>query len=283
MHSNKFRALWLTLWLIFGLSTQSFAAVAYDSNAHQTNAGSGGSGSIPSFNISVVTATNVACAIGIYIRFADTISSVTVGGVTASLISNTTSSDGHIQLYGAALGNTNGTKAVVVSAPSATSDLAANVICATGVDQVTPFNNGNKNSTGFSAGVMNFNSPGVTSTSGDLIVAFGFDWTGSAATAPTNVTVPSGAAFTDGDICAGGATCLTGGYGDGTGTANPQWTTPSGDGWSITGVNFVAATGGGGGGGGGASCTDASRRGGITTMGAGCDDIDVTPRFFLPF
>ncbi len=142
-------------------------AVAYDTFANSSGA------SPLTFNITLGSLTNaaVAVAVGLQQNVNVVITSVTVDGVAASLLSGTTANgtgcDAYI--YGVALGTASGSKSVVVTYTGSALAVNALAISAGGVDQTTPLNNGTKNDT---AGFNDPLSMAVTSATSDLAFDF---------------------------------------------------------------------------------------------------------------
>lgn len=219
------------------LARPCLAAVAYDS----VGTGTTGSGSIPSFNVNVVTATKVACIVGITLQdfTVATVTSVTIGGVSASAIAGTTStySTGSVTvLWGAAIGDVNGNQAVIVTLSNSFA-ASAKALCATGVNQSSPFSNGTEEHSIFSIGTA---ALVITSAANDMSADFIDDASGNAVSAPTQTQRVLGT----GNVCAGAANCMGMSTAAGAASTTHQWTTPGGDGYGHSGVNFKADTGG---------------------------------------
>jgi hypothetical protein len=211
-------------------------AALFDSKAISHAAG----GSIPSFDITIANAGSVGnIAVGVCAFLAqgtiDAISSVTVGGVTAALVTGTTSTTGsgvQSQWYVAALGNVSGAQAIVVTIAPGSFASGAVAIAATGVDQATSANNGTETHTPFSSGTS---SLPITSVSGDLTVDCCLDSSLNAISAP-NQTQQYLTGLVDWSV----NNFLGSSTGPGTGSATHQWTIVGGDAVVHAGMNFKA-------------------------------------------
>lgn len=205
-----------------------WAAVTYDAAGYGENTSS--TTSIPDFTVSL-TGTNGAVAVVVTqsINSATGIS-VTIGGVSASLVSGTDSGTSQAYrsfIYGLATGSTSGSQTVSVSW-TGSAWAAASAVAATGVDQTTPFNNGtfNQAGTGPTASVV------VTSATDDLTFAGVSCESGGTPTAPTQTSVHADNAGFQVGIGSSRAA--------GAATVTHEWST--GSGWTFSGVNFRAAS-----------------------------------------
>lgn len=144
------------------------ASVTYDTNAH--NAGIGASPATVSITVGSLTEGAVAVAVFASIPVGFSVTSVTVGGSTATLISNSTATAFQCfsAIYGIAVGTTSGAKSVVITYSGSAFSVSWAAISASGVDQTTPFNNG-ANEGQDSGGAL---SLAVTSASSDLCFDF---------------------------------------------------------------------------------------------------------------
>jgi hypothetical protein len=228
-----FRFLLVSLLIVL-LVVPCEAAVVADSHVSSTV---DTATSIPNFNVNVVTATNVGCAV---IFFPQTTSvtgiTITVGGVSAAAVTGTTStySTGIMSImYGVALGNVSGNQAVAISW-TGSSRAGAAVVCANGVDQTTPLINGTEAHNNVSIGTA---TTAVTNASGNLAV------TGTVDTSANNLSAPTATQellFGSNNNCVSTNTCM----GAQTSTATDpsiSWTNTIGDGWASSGASFKAA------------------------------------------
>jgi hypothetical protein len=156
-----------------------------------------------------------------------TLGSVSCGGVSATLITNTNlfavNEVAMFQVIAPPTGSRTATAAWTTAASASLS-----VITATGVDQTTPFNNGATNSSGFNSSPL---SQAVTSTSGDLTTTIMVTGEGGE-TQTTNKTQRT-TAFHCSDT------------GDGTGTQTHTWSYAAGSTEKTTaGANFVQVASG---------------------------------------
>ena len=145
------------------------SAPVYD--AYADGAVSNGS-SIPSFNLNVGSGGNAAVIVSVRSEASTATPAaditVTVGGVSATLISGATGSDQGFaknHLFGVAIGAATGNQAIVVSWTSGNAFNHAVASSFTGVDQTTPFDNGNGRAIGFGATSSTLS---ITSATGDL-------------------------------------------------------------------------------------------------------------------
>ena len=204
--------------------------VTYDAEGYGENTSS--TTSIPDFTISL-SGSSGAVSIGLCMSInSATGISVTVGGVSASLLSGTDSGTTETYrslIYGVATGSSSGSKTVSISWTGA-AWATASAICATGVDQTTPFQNGtfNTSGTGPTGDVT------ITSATGNLTFAVISCESGATPTAPTQTQVRADNAGFQIGIGSSRA--------DGAATVNHAFTTVSG--WEMSGIDFLAATSG---------------------------------------
>lgn len=204
-------------------------AVSYDAAGYGENTSS--TTSIPNFTVSL-TGSNGAVAVTLCMGINNATGiSVTIGGVSASLISGSdtgTAQSYRALTYGLATGSTSGSQTVSISWTTACW-AAASAVAATSVDQTTPFNNGTFNSsgTGPTASVT------ITSSTGDLTFGAVACESGTTPTAPTQTQVHADNAGFQVGIGSSRAA--------GAATVAHQWST--GSGWLFSGVNFNQYTG----------------------------------------
>jgi hypothetical protein len=229
------------LALIFALlfaAAPSWAAVSYAGTASSCTSTSAGT-SIPSCSFTLPGGTtNGAVAVSLtFVTTSITGVTVTVGGVSASLVASTDTGSSppagtryRNMIYCAATGSATGAQTVSVSW-TGSSNASAGMVGASGVDQATPCNNGTTSST-TSATI----STSITSSSGDLT----FDWVsdGSGSNGyPNTPTQTQRLQFQDGSFNA----ALGESTGPGTGTATHQWTVNTSSGALQSGANFKSA------------------------------------------
>jgi hypothetical protein len=208
--------------------TVAFDNVTTGSNSTATT-------SIPSFNLTIGSITNGAVSVGISFDV-NTVSavSVTIGGVSASLISGTdsgtTQSTCRSMIFGLATGSTTGSQAIVITWTGA-ADAVAGAVSAGGVNQSTPFQHGT-----FSDGQDNGSGGGdpsltITSATGDMTLDNVADGAGAVPTAPTQT---SRYATRDGgfQVGIGGSTAA------GAATVTHAWTVGSFATWTQSGADF---------------------------------------------
>lgn len=206
----------------------TYDAAGYGENASATT-------SIPNFTI---TLAGTSGAVLVFLAMGDTTATgitVTIGGVSASLISGTdTSAPSSYRslVYGLATGSTSGSQTVSISWTTGMY-AAASAICATNVDQTTPFTNG----TGNSSGSGGTGSVTVTSATDDLTFAGISCESGGVPTSPNQTQVHADSAAFQVGI----------GTSRAAGAASVQHTWSTGSGWAMSGVNIKASSGGGGG------------------------------------
>lgn len=208
-------------------------AATYDAAGYGENTSSGTS--IPNFTISLTGSDGAVAVILLFSNNAVSGVAVTIGGVSASLITGTdtgTATDYRTMIYGLATGSTSGSQTVSVSW-TGSSWAGASAMAATSVDQTTPFDNGTTNTggTGPTASIT------VTSATDDLTFAGFAAESGSQPTAPTQTQVH--ADRVQFQIGVGTSRAA------GAATVSHQWNT--GSGWAYSGVNINASSGGGGG------------------------------------
>lgn len=204
-------------------------AAAFDSTA--SNIVVGGT-SVPSFNINLVSGSNMAVAVGLmFLGNATTAITVTVGGTSATLVSgtDTTTDRSHrSMIFVVAKGTATGNQSVAVSWTTAADCIAA-AVGASGVDQSTPMNNGT-----WASGASTTPSVTITSASGDLTLDTASCSFGKALSAPTQTQRWD---IDNNNVNGAGST--------GPGTASPthSWTMAPSDGWTDSGANFVQSSG----------------------------------------
>lgn len=212
-------------------------AVAFDATAFaDINTGQGVTDSL-SYSITIGGGTNRAIAISAHCAAGvTTVSSITVGGVAATLVAGTSgdssAADAHGEIW--ALANpATGAQTVLVTFSNGTSTfVASGAVSVSGADQSTPCNNGTVASGGGGAASLP-----ITSNAGDLTVDSVFCGNGA-----TTISAP-----TQTQRWLDNATSNHFGGSTGPGTAGPithAWTLT---GYSthdvITGVNFKQASG----------------------------------------
>lgn len=211
-------------------------AVAFDAVAHNSTASAT---SIPNFTLTIgAGVTNGAVVIGMdFTNTNPTGISVTVGGVSASLVASTTATNSYQSLiYGLATGSATGSKTVSISWTNA-AEAAAGAISFSGVDQTTPCNNGTSH-TSTSGGSGGTDAVTITSNNGDLT----FDW--NANSGPTAPTAGGGITSKFSFNSAGFNVWSAGAIGPGTGTTTHTWTFGNFQNIVHSGVNLKAAAGG---------------------------------------
>jgi hypothetical protein len=222
----------LTALLLVLLASPAWGVVGFDSVA--VPAQSSVQPPTLSTTLTLIASSNMAAHVTVHTNAnggaQPTISSVTVGGVTASVLASSTATLGNHQsiTYCAALGSATGAQTVNVNVSGAGGwIIAAGAMGATGVDQTTPCTNGTTATS--AASPVNIT---VSTTAGDLTFsAIGHNGTGDPAMSGTGTTrkwVETTSDSTGGGI--GGA-------------AQQTWTTGGLD-WAeaaVTGGNFKAA------------------------------------------
>ena len=217
-------------------ATYSWSSVVYNNSA---SAQAFGTSIDYSINI-IGSSGSVGCQV--FLGFNGTATTghhVTVNGVSATLVPNSTANYGTVGTtvladFSVALGNVTGLQAV--HGDWATSEGMSSVtICSTGVDQITPTQNGNNGHSTFSSGTTTLN---VTSVSGNLPVEMTYDGTGHSLSLP-NQTQRLLVNYSN--VCSGSNTCVGASTGDGSGSATFHWNTTNGDDWVESGADFVAA------------------------------------------
>ena len=202
--------------------------VAFDAVAHGSTSAAGTS--IPSFNLTIGSITNgaVVCYVSFTIQTTTGIG-VTVGGVSATLISGTdsttTGATYRNMMFGLATGSTTGVQAIAVTW-TGSSDASAACASFSGTLQAGPFAHGNA-----SHGASTPASITITSATNDLTLGGVSDESGATPTAPTQT---SRWAFRSADfqIGSGGSTA------PGAATVTHQWTTTASS-WEMSGVDIV--------------------------------------------
>lgn len=198
-------------------------SVVFDSTAS-----TGASSSPVTFSIAIGSGSNRAIMIGCsYSTTALTGIAVTVGGVTANLVTGTTSSGQAYMTTIHALANpASGSQTVSVSW-SGTSTTYCGAVSASGVDQITPAQNG----TFAAGGPIGPSSVAITSATNNLTFSVMAAESGATPTAPTQTSRWAAAqSFTTGS---GGSTAA------GASSVTHQWAT--GSGWLASGADFKHA------------------------------------------
>jgi hypothetical protein len=217
------------LWAVLLLSCAAFGAVTFD-NKNSTSNFTVTSLTTSSFTISSSANRAAIVALSFSANTATSIS-VTVGGVSGTLIAGTdtgTTATGRTVLY-CVKSPASGAQTASASWTGSMSFATLGVWTATGVDQTSACNNGTN--AGFNSNPSATISLSITSISGDLTVAVGYDF-GNAFNASSPVTQ-------DWNISTG---VVIGTHGTGTGTQTHSFTDPfAGQGEVASGANFIAA------------------------------------------
>ena len=185
-----------------------------------------------SFNLTIGSGSNRAIVVALCFD-SNAVSgvSVTVGGVSASLVSGTdsgTDTNARTMLFGLA-NPASGSQSISASWTTSTNAIMG-AISVTGADQTTPLNNG---SVAFDPVPAIAPTITITSNSGDLTIAHYADDNTAASGGTQTVR------WTDNTFNRSASAST----GPGTGTTTHEWTKDSG--WSISGANFKAAAAGG--------------------------------------
>lgn len=208
-------------------------AATFDAAGYGENTSSGTS--IPDFTVTQAGTDGAVAVVLLFSNNAVSGVTVTIGGVSASLISGTDTGstvDYRSMIYGLATGSASGSQTVAVSW-TGSSWAGASALAATSVNQSTPFSNGTTN-TGGSGPTASIT---INSATDDLTFAGFAAESGAQPTSPTQTQVHADRV----EYQVGVGTSRAAGAA----TVTHQWNT--GSGWAYSGVNIKSGGGGGGG------------------------------------
>jgi hypothetical protein len=206
------------------MASKGWGAVAFD---NYVSAATTNQSTLTSSSFTITNASNRAAILCVYTRSNRTITSASVGGVSASAISGADiagNASDRIQCWGVVNPPSGSQTATVNLDSTEVNAFKFGVITASNVDQTTTFNHGNS-----AQDYVNSRAISITSTSGDLT--------------STAIGDSGAASFTTTQTKKYDIVNIAGDIGPGTGTTTHTWTRPSGSNWMIAvGANFVAYT-----------------------------------------